>query len=145
MKCSNNKLTANLDKTEAMIITQRPLIGPTIPIQFGECQIKVVSTTKSLGVERDNKLVWKKQLRKVTKTFGAKLSQLRKMKDLSKHVLEEINIYLFHAMISFSFITPLVFVLRCLEVTRPLTVQLQDSALDAGSAREKGSGLYGGS
>ena len=58
--CSNNKLTANLDKTEAMIITQRPLIGPTLPIRFGESQIKVVSTTKSLGVEIDNKLTWKK-------------------------------------------------------------------------------------
>ena len=78
MKCSNNKLMANLDKTAAMIITQRPLIGPTIPIQFGECQIKVVSTTKSLGVEIDNKPVWKKQLRKVTKTFGAKLVTIKK-------------------------------------------------------------------
>ena len=81
--CSNNKLTANLDKTEAMIITQRPFIGPTLPIRS-------ISTTKSLGVEIDNKLTWKKQLRKVTKSFGAKLSQLRKMKYLSKHVLEEI-------------------------------------------------------
>jgi hypothetical protein len=34
--------------------------------------------------------------------------------------------YLFHATVSFSFIAPLVFVSRCLEVTRPLTVQLQD-------------------
>ena len=50
--------------------------------------------------------------------------------------------YLFHATVSFSFIAPLVFVSRCLEVTRPLTVQLQDSALDAGSAREKVSRLY---
>ena len=88
--CGNNKLTANIDKTEAMIITQGPFIGPTLPIRFGESQIKVVSTTKSLGVEIDNKLTWKKQLRKVTKSFGAKLSQLRKMKYLSKHVLEEI-------------------------------------------------------
>ena len=87
---SNKKLTANLDKTEVLIITQRPFIGPILPIRFGESQIKVVSTTKSLGVEIDNKLTWKKQLRKVTKSFGAKLSQLRKMKYLSKHVLEEI-------------------------------------------------------
>lgn len=50
--------------------------------------------------------------------------------------------YLFHATVSFSFIAPLVFVSRCLEVTRPLTVQLKDSALDAGSAREKVSRLY---
>ena len=39
-------------------------------------------------------------------------------------------IYLFHATVSFSFIAPLVFVSICLEVIRPPTVQLQDSALD---------------
>lgn len=50
--------------------------------------------------------------------------------------------YLFHATVSFSFIAQLVVVSRCLEVTRPLTVQLQDCALDAGSAREKVSSLY---
>ena len=50
--------------------------------------------------------------------------------------------YLFHATVSLSFIAPLVVVSRCLEVTRPLTVQLQDSALHAGSAREKVSRLY---
>ena len=43
----------------------------------------------------------------------------------------------FHLSISF-----IVFVTRCLEVTFPLTVQLQHSAFDAGSAREKGSCLY---
>ena len=42
--------------------------------------------------------------------------------------------YLFHATVSFSFIAPLVVVSRCLQVTCPLTVQLQDSALDTGSS-----------
>ena len=44
--------------------------------------------------------------------------------------------------ISFPFIATLVVVSRCLEVTRPLTVQLQESAIDAGAAREKVSRLY---
>ena len=44
--------------------------------------------------------------------------------------------------ISFPFIVTLIVVLQCLEVTRPLTMQLQESAIDAGSAREKESRLY---
>ena len=58
--------------------------------------------------------------------------------------VESVNkaFYLFHATVSFSFIAHIVFVSRCLEVTRPLTVQLQDSASDAGSVREKVSSLY---
>ena len=44
--------------------------------------------------------------------------------------------------ISFPFIVTLIVVSRCLEVTRPLTVQLQESAIDAGAAREKVSRLY---
>jgi hypothetical protein len=46
------------------------------------------------------------------------------------------------ASVSFSFIVALVVVSRCLQVTRPLTVQLQESAIDAGAAREKVSALY---
>ena len=49
---------------------------------------------------------------------------------------------LYLATVSFSFIVALVVVSRCLQVTRPLTVQLQESALDAGAAREKVTGLY---
>ena len=49
---------------------------------------------------------------------------------------------LYLATVSFSFIVALVVVLRCLQVTRSLTVQLQELAMDAGAAREKLTGLY---
>ena len=50
--------------------------------------------------------------------------------------------YLHIGTISFPFIVTLIVVSRCLEVTCPLTVQLQESAIDAGAAREKVSRLY---
>jgi hypothetical protein len=50
--------------------------------------------------------------------------------------------YLFILVTSFPFIVTLVVVSKCLEVTRRLTVQLQESAIDPGAAREKVSGLY---
>jgi hypothetical protein len=50
--------------------------------------------------------------------------------------------YLLIGTSSFSFISALIIVSRCLEVTRPLTVQLQEAAIDAGAAREKVSRLY---
>ena len=43
---------------------------------------------------------------------------------------------LYHSIIDFQFLVTLVIISRCLEVTRPLTKQLQ-SSLDAGSATEQ--------
>jgi hypothetical protein len=50
--------------------------------------------------------------------------------------------YLYLGSVSFSFIVTPVIVSRCLEVTRSLTVQLQEKAIDASAAREKVSRLY---
>lgn len=49
---------------------------------------------------------------------------------------------LFHATISFQFIFILVAVSRCLEVTRPLTKQLQSSSFDAVASKDKVNLLY---
>ena len=88
--CSNNKLTTHLDKTEAMLIALRPFTGPLKPICFGANEIKVVSTTQSLRIKIDNRLTWNKQIEKVAKSYSTKLSQLKRMNYLPKHVLEEI-------------------------------------------------------
>ena len=85
--CSKNKLTAHLGKTEAMILAQQPFTGPLKPIYFGGELIKIVTTTQLLGVKIDNKLTWKEQYKKVTKSFSAKLSQLKRMKYLPRYVL----------------------------------------------------------
>ena len=44
---------------------------------------------------------------------------------------------LFHAILSFQFIVCLHVVSRCLEVTRPLTKQLQSSTFDVVAAKEE--------
>ena len=49
---------------------------------------------------------------------------------------------LFHATISFQFILCLIVVSRCLEVTRPLTKQLQNASFDVVAANEKVKLLY---
>ncbi|XP_046862828.1 52 kDa repressor of the inhibitor of the protein kinase-like [Xenia sp. Carnegie-2017] len=49
---------------------------------------------------------------------------------------------LYHSIVNFQFILVLVIVSGFLEITRPLTVQLQDSSLDANAAREKVSLLF---
>ena len=77
--CSKNKLTAHLGKTEVMTIAQRPFTGPVKPIYFGGEQVKMVITTQSLGLNIDNRLTWKHQHNRVTKSFSAKLRQLKRM------------------------------------------------------------------
>ena len=51
-----------------------------------------------------------------------------------------VNIY--HYIVTFQFVNTLVIVSRCLEVTRPLTKQLQTASYDPGTARNKVSLLY---
>jgi hypothetical protein len=72
--CRKNKITAHIGKTEAMILSQQHFYGPVKPICFGDEQIKLVTTTQSLGVTIDNRLTWKEQHKKVIKSFSAKLS-----------------------------------------------------------------------
>ena len=72
------------------IIAQRPFTGPVKPIYCGGEQVKMVITTQSLGLNIDDRLKWKDQHNRVTKSFSAKLRQLKRMKYLPRHVLEEI-------------------------------------------------------
>ena len=88
--CSQNKMTVNSDKTEAMIISLKPFIGPLRPLIFGDSNIKFVTTSKCLGVTIDNTLKWNVQVKNIVKSYGAKLFQIKKMKYLLKNVLVEI-------------------------------------------------------
>ena len=49
-----------------------------------------MTETKCLGVTIDRGLKWNQQVKRVVKDFSAKLSQLKRLKFLSKKVLEEI-------------------------------------------------------
>ena len=85
-----NKLCINREKTEAMIISLRPFIGPLRPLRYGNKYIKFVSKSKFLGVTIDNSLRWNRQVEHMVKSYRAKLSQLKRIKHLPKHVLEQI-------------------------------------------------------
>ena len=67
-----------------MIITRQDFIGPLRPVVIGNEIIKYVRKATSLGIEIDNHLRWESQVKKVTKSFSAKVSQLRRMSYLPK-------------------------------------------------------------
>ena len=88
--CKRNQLTIHTDKSEAMIITRQDFIGPLRPVMIGNEIIKYVRKATSLGIEIDNHLRWEPQVKKVTKSFSAKVGQLRRMSYLPIKVKEEI-------------------------------------------------------
>ena len=85
-----NKLCTNSEKTEAMIISLRPFIGLLRPLRYGNKYIKFISKSKCLGLTINNSLRWNRQVEHMVKSYGAKLSQLNRIKHLPKHVLEQI-------------------------------------------------------
>ena len=88
--CQQNKLTVHAGKTEAMLISGTPFIGPMREIKFGESTIQFKEQSKCLGVLIDNKLSWRPQVDAVRKQYAAKLKQLKCLKGLPSKVLEEI-------------------------------------------------------
>ena len=85
-----NQLTIHTGKSEAMIITRQDFIGPLQPVMIGNEIIKYVRKAISLGIETDNHLRWESQVKKVAKSFSAKVGQLRRMSSLPIHVKEVI-------------------------------------------------------
>ena len=91
MWCIDNKLTVNTEKTEAMLVTNCPFIGPLQKLRFGEEQINFTDSAKCLGVWIDRGLNWNKQIKVVTQKYNSKLCQLKRMgRLLQAKDLEEI-------------------------------------------------------
>ena len=59
-----------------MIITRQDFIGPLRPVIIGNEIIKYVRKATSSGIEIDNHLRWETEVKKVTKSFSAKVGQL---------------------------------------------------------------------
>ena len=72
------------------MITRQNFIGPLRPVMIGNEIIKYVRKATSLGIEIANHLGWDSQVKKVTKSFSAKVGQLRRMSHLPIKVKEEI-------------------------------------------------------
>ena len=87
--CMENKLTVNSDKTEAMLITAKPFVGPLRKFGFGNDNIKCVNLSCSLGVYIDSQK-WDKEVKMVAKSYSPKLLQLKRLRYLPKSVHEKI-------------------------------------------------------
>ena len=85
-----NILKENTDKIEVMLITAKPFVGPLRKLSFEKDNIKFVNVSRCLGVYIDSQLKWDKQVKIVTKSYSAKLTQLRRLRYLPKSVLEKI-------------------------------------------------------
>ncbi len=88
--CSKNKLTIHTGKSEIMLLTNRNLVGPLRPVNINEEEIKYVKTATCLGIVIDNHLRWDAQVKRVSKSFAAKVSQLKRMRFLPVKIQEEI-------------------------------------------------------
>ena len=94
--CQRNKMTVNTEKTEVMVIKAATFVGPLRPVLFGEKQLRVVTTAKCLGVTIDNNMTWKNHITKVSNQYNAKLSHLRRIRHLPRHILETIYSTMHH-------------------------------------------------
>ena len=88
--CSSNKMTVHTGKTEGMIISSSPFVGPLRPLYFGNSVISFTTKSTALGFTIYNELSWKPQVEAMCKTFLSKLKFLKRLKRLPSHVLEEI-------------------------------------------------------
>ena len=88
--CEKNRLTIHSDKSEVMIITRQDFVGPLRPVRIGDSIIKYKNSVTSLGVTIDKHLKWDQQIKKVAKSYRAKMSQFRRMTYLPIATQEEI-------------------------------------------------------
>ena len=72
------------------MITRQDFIGPLRPVTIGDKIIKYKNSVTSLGVTIDNHLKWDQQIKKVAKSYRAKMSQFRRMTYLPISIQEEI-------------------------------------------------------
>ena len=89
--CCENKLTIHTGKSEVMLLTNRNFIGPLRPVSINDQEIKYVKTASCLGIVIDNHLRWDAQAQCVSKSFAAKVCQLKRMRFLPVKVQEEIH------------------------------------------------------
>ena len=88
--CKQNSLTIHPDKTEVMLMSKKPLIGPVRPIKIEDHIINYVSESKCLGMTVDSKLNWESHIKNCASNMNSKIKQLKRMKSLPTEVLETI-------------------------------------------------------
>ena len=64
--CKQNCLTIHPDKTEVMIISRWPMIGPLKPVKLKDYIVRYVSESECLGMTVDNRLRWNSHIKKAS-------------------------------------------------------------------------------
>ena len=80
-----NKLTLNKDKTEYMIVGSRQRISKIEgdpEVKLGNCNIKRVKETKTLGVIIDDQLKWNAHIGNVVTKVSKAIGMIRRMKNI---------------------------------------------------------------
>ena len=86
--CLSNRLIVHEGKSEAMILSTTPFVGPLKHLKWGEDTIQYVSSTNCLGVTIDDKLSWSQHITLARSAFNAKVKMLRRINFLSTSILE---------------------------------------------------------
>ena len=77
-------------KSEVMLISKTPFIGPIRLITIDDKPINCVSSSSRLGVKLDNKFNRSPHIKMVTSNFNAKISKLKQMTTFNRSTLESI-------------------------------------------------------
>ena len=86
--CVKNRLIIYEGKSEAMILSTSPFIGPLKPLKLVEDFIRYISSTACLGVTIDDKLSWSQHIKSICVSFNTKVKMLRRISFLPKSMLE---------------------------------------------------------
>ena len=87
--CIMNAMVLHPVKCEAMLLHRSVFIGPMQALTINNVVIKVVKSTRCLGIVIDNKLSWTPHLKETIKSFAKKLNLLKSLKFLPTNSLEQ--------------------------------------------------------
>ena len=86
--CLSNRLIVHEGKSEAMVLSTTPFVGPLKHLRWGEDTIRYVSSTNCLEVTIDDKLSWSQHITLAQSAFNAKVKMFRLINFLSTSILE---------------------------------------------------------
>lgn len=80
--CNNHTMTLHPKKCQAMLISRKKFVGPVPPLTINNNIIKMVKSTRCLGINIDEKMSWTSHLQETVKSFAKKLNLLKSLKFL---------------------------------------------------------------